>query len=67
MENVAKLATFNSALEKIEQAKTLLIQANMQFEIFVKANENNAQAHEYFNVIAKKGAYVNDAIEYLEY
>lgn len=64
---VAKIATFNSALEKIEQAKQLLIQANMQFEIFVKANHSNAEAEEYFNFIAQKGSHISDAIEYLEY
>lgn len=66
MADLAKLETFNAAFGKMAQAKKLLDDALVQFDIFVHANRTNPDAQEFFDITQKAVNEIRAAREALE-
>ena len=66
MADLAKLETFNAAFGKMAQAKKLLDDALVQFDIFVHANRTNPDAQEFFDITQKAVGEIRAAREALE-
>lgn len=66
MADIAKLETFDAAFGKMAQAKKLLDDALVQFDIFIHANTNSADAQEFFDITQKAVDEIRTAREALE-
>lgn len=66
MADIAKLETFNAAFGKMAQAKKLLDDALIQFDIFVHANQTCADSQEFLDITQKAVDEIRAAREALE-
>lgn len=66
MSEIAKLETFNAAFGKMAQAKKLLNDAAIQFDIFVHVNQPSAETQEFLDIVSQAVTEIRAAQEALK-